>query len=86
MDPASEATAAQQREGDLFIREVWGLTGTAIVFVFIRYYARLKAAGFKGLTADDYLMLPATVSGPLCIPSSFLNPPDRRDVIDGLYN
>ncbi|KAK8138116.1 hypothetical protein PG984_001496 [Apiospora sp. TS-2023a] len=61
MDPSSEATAAQQREGDLFIREVWGLTGTAIVFVFIRYYARLKAVGFKGLTADDYLMLPATV-------------------------
>ena len=64
MDSVSEtaAAAAKQREGDLFIREVWGLTGTAIVFVFIRYYARLKAVGFKGLTADDYLMLPATVS------------------------
>ncbi|KAK8113752.1 hypothetical protein PG999_005821 [Apiospora kogelbergensis] len=54
-------TTAKEREGRLFIREVWGLTGTAIVFVFLRYYARLKAVGLKGLTADDYLMLPATV-------------------------
>ncbi|KAK8019929.1 hypothetical protein PG990_005067 [Apiospora arundinis] len=63
MDPASAATtaAAKQREGELFIREVWGLTGTAIVFVILRYYARLKAVGIKGLTADDYLMFPATV-------------------------
>ncbi|KAK8088559.1 hypothetical protein PG997_003520 [Apiospora hydei] len=53
--------AAKEREGDLFIQEVWGLTGTAIVFVILRYYARLKAVGFKGLTADDYLMFPATV-------------------------
>ncbi|KAK7924207.1 hypothetical protein PG985_006261 [Apiospora marii] len=63
MDSVSDAAtaAAKQREGDLFIREVWSLTGTAIAFVFIRYYARLKAVGVKGLTADDYLMLPATV-------------------------
>ncbi|KAK8055770.1 hypothetical protein PG993_000997 [Apiospora rasikravindrae] len=63
MDPASAAAmaVAKEREGDLFIREVWGLTGTAIVFVILRYYARLKAVGFKGLTADDYLMFPATV-------------------------
>ncbi|KAK8050067.1 hypothetical protein PG994_011797 [Apiospora phragmitis] len=60
MDPAS-AAAAKEREGELFIREVWGLTGTAIFFVFLRYYARLKAVGLKGLTADDYLMFPATV-------------------------
>lgn len=57
-------TTAKEREGRLFIREVWGLTGTAIVFVFLRYYARLKAVGLKGLTADDYLMLPATVCQP----------------------
>ncbi|KAK7940774.1 uncharacterized protein PG986_013161 [Apiospora aurea] len=63
MNPASAAAmaAAKEREGDLFIQEVWGLTGTAIVFVILRYYARLKAVGFKGLTADDYLMFPATV-------------------------
>ena len=58
---AAAAKAAQEAEGEAFIREVWGLTGTAIVFVFLRYYARIRAVGFKGLTSDDYLMFPATV-------------------------
>lgn len=58
---AAAAKAAQEAEGEAFIKEVWGLTGAAIIFVFLRYYARVRAVGFKGLTGDDYLMFPATV-------------------------
>lgn len=58
---AAATKAAQQAQGEAFIKEVWGLTGTAIIFVFLRYYARIRAVGIKGLGGDDYLMFPATV-------------------------
>lgn len=44
-----------------FIKEVWGLQGTAYVVLGLRYYSRIKTAGWTGLAWDDLCMLLATV-------------------------
>lgn len=45
-----------------FIKEVWGLQGTAYLVVGLRYYSRFVHSGWGGLVWDDAIMLAAVVS------------------------
>jgi hypothetical protein len=56
-------------EAKAFVREVWGLQGTAYVFVGLRCFAKLSALGREGLAWDDVLMALATVSRVYVCPS-----------------
>jgi len=40
----------------------WCLYGVGMALILLRTYARIHRLGFKGLQADDYLMLVAGVS------------------------
>ncbi|KAK3687197.1 hypothetical protein B0T22DRAFT_497754 [Podospora appendiculata] len=50
-----------EEEARRFIREVWGLQGTAYVVVGLRYYSRIHTLGWRKLAPDDVLMLMATI-------------------------
>lgn len=70
MAPAGEAAAAesssQEEAAAAFERstiEIWTLFGVAVSVTVLRTYARVRSVGFKGLTADDYLVWVGVVSG-----------------------
>ncbi|KAI0117442.1 hypothetical protein F4814DRAFT_448443 [Daldinia grandis] len=44
-----------------FIREVWGLQGTAYLIVALRYYSRFSTLGWQSLAWDDAIMFLAIV-------------------------
>ncbi|KAI0850376.1 hypothetical protein F5Y00DRAFT_260674 [Daldinia vernicosa] len=44
-----------------FIREVWGLQGTAYLIVALRYYSRFSILGWQSLAWDDAIMFLAVV-------------------------
>lgn len=45
-----------------FAIEAWTLLAVGILFTMLRTYARIRAVGFKGLQADDYLVWVGVVS------------------------
>ncbi|KAI1491827.1 hypothetical protein F5X96DRAFT_629647 [Biscogniauxia mediterranea] len=45
----------------LFIQEVWGLQGTAYLFVGLRYYSKLSTVGLHNFAWDDFLMFLAVL-------------------------
>ncbi|KAI1101147.1 hypothetical protein F4804DRAFT_22452 [Jackrogersella minutella] len=55
---AAQAAAAQAAAAALhqFTIEAWTLLSIGIVVTILRTYGRVKAVGFKGLQADDYLV------------------------------
>ncbi|KAI1207526.1 uncharacterized protein F4807DRAFT_452868 [Annulohypoxylon truncatum] len=60
-DPAAAAAAAAAQQAAAaamlqFTIEAWTLLSIGIVVTMLRTYARIKAVGFKGLQADDYLV------------------------------
>ncbi|KAI0594063.1 hypothetical protein F4775DRAFT_575117 [Biscogniauxia sp. FL1348] len=56
------STAADaDHQARLFIQEVWGLQGTAYLFVGLRYYSKLSTAGVHSLAWDDFLMFLAVL-------------------------
>ncbi|KAI0880321.1 uncharacterized protein GGS22DRAFT_86469 [Annulohypoxylon maeteangense] len=44
-----------------FVREVWGLQGTAYLVVGLRYFSRISTLGWRSLSWDDAIMLLAIV-------------------------
>ncbi|KAF3056020.1 hypothetical protein GL218_06872 [Daldinia childiae] len=44
-----------------FIREVWGLQGTAYLIVALRYYSRFEILGWRSLAWDDAIMFMAVL-------------------------
>lgn len=59
-DPA--VMAAMQAAAHAFFTEVFALLGVGLLVIFVRTGARIHSVGFRGLMADDYLMLVAAVS------------------------
>ncbi|KAI1458631.1 hypothetical protein F4805DRAFT_120182 [Annulohypoxylon moriforme] len=56
---AAAAAAAQQAAAAAMLQftiEAWTLLSIGLVITMLRTYARIKAVGFKGLQADDYLV------------------------------
>ncbi|KAK1998000.1 hypothetical protein LX36DRAFT_49325 [Colletotrichum falcatum] len=49
-------------EANKFIREVWGLQGTAYLVVGLRYYSRVSTLGWRNFAWDDALMALAIVT------------------------
>lgn len=63
-DAAADAAAAQAAQ-EAFRRttiEIWTLYGVAVASTVLRTYARVRAVGWKGLAADDYLVWVGVVS------------------------
>ncbi|KAI8305424.1 hypothetical protein K4K61_005336 [Colletotrichum sp. SAR11_59] len=58
MDPAAAAAAAAAAAVAMksFTIEAWTLLAVGVLFTILRTYARVRAVGFKGLQADDYLV------------------------------
>lgn len=67
-DPAAAAAAAAAAQAAAaaamlqFTIEAWTLLSIGLVVTMLRTYARVKAVGFKGLQADDYLVWVGAVS------------------------
>lgn len=57
MPADSLKTSAAEASFNRFAIESWTLLAIGICFISLRVCARFKAAGFKGLRADDYLVL-----------------------------
>jgi hypothetical protein len=57
---------------DAFAHEAFSLLGVGLFVIGLRLYVRISSEGFKGLRADDYLMVVAAVS------CSWLNYPRLR--------
>lgn len=53
--PDQAAKAAEKAFRDITI-EIWTLFAIAVMATILRTYARIRAVGAKGLTADDYLV------------------------------
>ncbi|KAI1773934.1 hypothetical protein F4818DRAFT_442689 [Hypoxylon cercidicola] len=55
---------------EAFVKEVWGLQGTAYLVIGLRYYSRFANLGWRGLSWDDAIMLFSVVSNLRILSSS----------------
>lgn len=61
---AAQAAAAAAAAFRASAIESWTLYAIGVLSTFLRFYARMRGAGFRGLKTEDYLMIFAIV----CIP------------------
>jgi hypothetical protein len=60
--PTPEQMEAIMASTHRFNVEAFTLLGVALLITGLRLYVRISSVGFKGLWADDYLVLVAAVS------------------------
>lgn len=63
---AAQAAAAAAAAFRASAIESWTLYAIGVLSTFLRFYARMRVAGFRGLQTEDYLMILAIV----CLPGA----------------
>lgn len=63
---AAQAAAAAAAAFRASAIESWTLYAIGVLSTFLRFYARMRNAGFRGLQTEDYLMVLAIVCLPVC--------------------
>lgn len=58
---AAQAAAAAAAAFRASAIESWTLYAIGVLSTFLRFYARMRVAGFRGLQTEDYLMVLAIV-------------------------
>lgn len=62
---AAQAAAAAAAAFRASAIESWTLYAIGVLSTFLRFYARMRVAGFRGLQTEDYLMVLAIVCLPM---------------------